>query len=119
MRIRDGKIVFSPSDLNVFFESRFASWMDRLRREDPSAATPDSPPADLALAAALGEAHERAYLDSLVAGGRDVWTPPEGDDPFERHAAIRPFIPDTCHAGVPFLPKNVIVAPAISSQVIV
>ena len=78
MRTRDGHIVFSPSDLNVFFESPFASWMDRARLEapnHPNSGAPDAPAADLALFSAMGDAHERANLDKLVAGGHDVWQP--------------------------------------------
>src|SRR4051812_34487509 len=88
IRTRDGgqhHLVFSPSDLNVFFESPFASWMDRARLEasgHPNAGAPDAPAADLALFSAMGDAHERAHLAKLVAAGHDVWQPrdPNGRD---------------------------------------
>jgi predicted RecB family nuclease len=77
MRIRDGHVVYSPSDLNVFFESPFASWMDRAHAHAPrESAEPDPARADMALLAAMGDAHERAYLDQLIAAGHDVWQPP-------------------------------------------
>ena len=75
MRIRNGQAVFSPSDLNVFFESAFASWMDRARLHAPTSLAPDAPRAEMALLSAMGDAHERAYLEHLIATNHDVWQP--------------------------------------------
>jgi len=49
-----GRIIFSPSDINVFFESAFASWMDRFHLEYPDAVKPDAPPDDKKLVAQDG-----------------------------------------------------------------
>jgi hypothetical protein len=35
MRRTEGGIVYAPTDLVVFLESPFASWMDRLHLESP------------------------------------------------------------------------------------
>ena len=76
MRLRDDRAVYSPSDLNVFFESPFASWMDRAHLHAPAAHTPDARAADMTLLAAMGDDHERAHLDQLLGAGHDVWQPP-------------------------------------------
>ncbi len=70
----DGNLVFSPSDLIVFLEGDFASWMDRARLEAGrgvaipahiAAAAADEPSDETALFARLGDAHERAVLERL------------------------------------------------------
>ena len=60
---RNGQLTFSPTDLNVFFESPFASYMDRRACDEPSA-FPGERERDpqLALAAEMGDAHEAAFL---------------------------------------------------------
>jgi len=75
---RDG-LVFSPSDLVVFLESPFASWMDRFHLENPGELTPDPPAADVALAAQMGLAHEARELARIRGAGLDVWEPPHRD----------------------------------------
>jgi predicted RecB family nuclease len=76
---RSGQLVFSPSDINRFFDSRFGSWMDRFHVERPGAVTRDAPDPQLKLLAAMGIAHEQRYLESLRASGRDVWEPARSD----------------------------------------
>jgi predicted RecB family nuclease len=80
---RSGELVFSPSDLITFFESPFASWMDRFHVESPGALTPDGAEASLELVAAMGVAHEARVVQQMRDAGRDVWEPPEDVDPFE------------------------------------
>src|SRR5258708_1913791 len=80
MQKRSGAIVFSPSDINVFFESDFASWMDRYHLEYPGAVKPDAPPEDKKLVAQMGIAHERRHLASLRSAGQDVFEAPERSD---------------------------------------
>ena len=35
MQKRNGRLIFSPSDLIVRFDSAFASWMERASLDDP------------------------------------------------------------------------------------
>jgi predicted RecB family nuclease len=87
MRKHDAKLIFSPSDLNVFFESPFASWMDRYKLERPGELTPDPRAAEMALLADMGNAHEREHLAHLQST-RAVWEPPSDLRTFEeKHAA--------------------------------
>lgn len=61
-----GSYVYSPSDLTVFMESPFASWMSRFKRECPSAAP--EPDADDALMGSLqerGYAYEKALVEQF------------------------------------------------------
>lgn len=87
MIVRGGQLTFSPSDLIRFSESPFASWMDRFYATNPGSVVPDERSADLALAAAHGDAHEKSYLARLRAEGQAVWQPPADDEPFEATAA--------------------------------
>ena len=64
-RMAAGRILYSPSDLIRFSESPFASWMDRLFLEDPSALQPDEASEDQKLIIALGEQHERTVLEEI------------------------------------------------------
>ena len=62
MRKYQGKLVFSPSDLNRFLASPFASWMDRYALENPGVVTPDKESEDLQLIAKTGDEHEKRIL---------------------------------------------------------
>ncbi len=75
-------LVFSPSDLITFYESPFASWMDRFHIESPGALTPDAGDASLELVAKMGVAHEARVVQQMRDAGRDVWEPPAGVDAF-------------------------------------
>jgi uncharacterized protein len=88
---RDGRLVFSPSDINRFFESAFASWMDRYHVERPGTLKPDAAAQEMSLLAEMGAAHEKRYVDSLRAAGRQVWEPAPGLDEFDAkyEAALR------------------------------
>jgi predicted RecB family nuclease len=88
MQRRDGRLIFSPSDINRFFESPFASWMDRFHLERPENLTPDAKDEEAQLLADEGTAHELRHLAALRAAGKDVWEPPKDLDSFEaKHRA--------------------------------
>jgi uncharacterized protein len=88
MQRRSGQLIFSPGDLCTFFESPFASWMDRLRIERPDGDPPDDDAPERKLLASRGIAHERRYVESLRAKGKRVWELPGDLESFaERHAA--------------------------------
>ena len=87
----DGSLRISPSDLSIFLESDFASWMDRwsvdkntaglvfdfVRTRDGSAALklrpiPDEEDPQSLLFAQKGMQHETAFLEGLKLHGRQV-----------------------------------------------
>jgi predicted RecB family nuclease len=53
-------------------ESEYASWMDRLHLELPDSVQPDPDSAEDEILRAKGEEHELAFLEQLIADGRDV-----------------------------------------------
>ncbi len=70
-----GQIVFSPSDLTEFMESRFASWMSRRALDRPDTLPPEGEGDDAPRRLQLqrhGEAHERRVIERLVEEGRDL-----------------------------------------------
>jgi predicted RecB family nuclease len=69
---KDGSLIYSPSDLIVFMESEFASWMDRFYAEFPGDLSPDSNDPSLQILRALGIEHEKNYLQKLKTSGLDV-----------------------------------------------
>ena len=71
MRIVNGGIVNSPSDLCRFMESRFATWMDRyyVEHREPE---PDATTEDVEAIFDAGATHEAAVLARLRAKGRDI-----------------------------------------------
>jgi predicted RecB family nuclease len=60
-------IVFSPSDLLVFFESPFASWMQRQSLELPNAPPPDAREPEAELWARKGSEHEKRVASLIRA----------------------------------------------------
>src|SRR5262249_31719647 len=58
----NGQLIFSPSDLIVFMESDFASWMDRFHLEFPGEITPDESDETMKLLQQRGGQHESDYL---------------------------------------------------------
>tara|TARA_R100000027_G_scaffold1740_5_gene1943 strand:+ start:5243 stop:8641 length:3399 start_codon:yes stop_codon:yes gene_type:complete len=68
------QILYSPSDLIRFLESPFASWMERMRLEDPERYTPDEDTEEKKLVQKKGYAHEDAFLARLQKEGREVET---------------------------------------------
>ena len=67
MRKTSGQLVFSPSDLNRYLASPFASWMDRLYLENRRAVRPDAESDEQKLIAQIGDQHEAAVLKDLRA----------------------------------------------------
>lgn len=61
-RHHSGKLLFSPTDLVVFLDSPFASWMDRYSVEYPGALTPDARSDADELIAHAGDEFERSVL---------------------------------------------------------
>ena len=81
MRKIQGSILYSPTDLIRFMESPFASWMERLRLEDPSKAIRDPQSDDAKLIAETGDKHEEQFLQQLHREGKDIASIPK--DAFE------------------------------------
>jgi uncharacterized protein len=75
-------LIFSPTDLCLFVESRFASWMDRYALEYPEKLVPASPSDDLELIRRKGREHEDAYIASLVEDGHSPFDPRDARDRF-------------------------------------
>ena len=69
---RPRRTPFSPTELSTFSESPWASWLDRLAREQPShplAAAADPPDAFLQMLGRKGEVSEASVLHALATGG--------------------------------------------------
>lgn len=79
MKKSQGTILYSPTDLIRFMESPFASWMERLRLEDPTRAIPDVKSDDAELIAKTGDKHEERFLKYLQDEGRDIASIPKDD----------------------------------------
>lgn len=74
MQIKDGQLLFSPSDLITFMGSRFASVMDRKRLFDQSLSEQIDPPDPmLERLRKLGYEHEDAFLEELRKEGREIF----------------------------------------------
>ena len=92
---QNGALIYSPSDLITFFDSPFASCMDRLALELQATGqshSPLPPPRDAQaeLIAQKGTEHELAFLAKLRASGLDVCEIDHRDAPHENTArAIR------------------------------
>ena len=91
----DGNLIISPSDVVVFLESEFASWMDRWLVGEyksgpviPSAAdklqpTPDQADLQTLLFAKKGMQHEIAFLDDLKQQGKQIVEIGRDNSPFD------------------------------------
>jgi len=106
MKRTNGELIFSPSDLCVFMESRFASWMDRYNLERPGVLTPDEVTEDQQLVMKKGIEHEKDFVAKLVENGREVIEIPGVGNRFAATlAAIREgadIIYQGCLAASPF-----------------
>ena len=79
MQQRDGKILFSPSDLNAFLECEHLTQLElAVARHELERPADENPQADLVKR--KGEEHEAAYLATLRAEGREVVTIPNDWD---------------------------------------
>ncbi|WP_445768046.1 TM0106 family RecB-like putative nuclease [Rheinheimera sp.] len=73
MRFLQSELRFSPSDLTVYHDSPFASWMDRLRFSYPDLAPqPDADEPFQQLLQNLGDRHEHAQLQTFINQGLKV-----------------------------------------------
>lgn len=70
MRYINGRLIFSPSDLTVFAESEFASWMDRCQKEDPTRFPMDAADPMMLILAEKGGSHEAKVYESLRTQAR-------------------------------------------------
>jgi predicted RecB family nuclease len=68
-----GTLMYSPSDLTLFMESPFASWMEHLAVVSP-AQIPERDPGDgmMAMLQEKGGEHEKAIFDEFIAQGMNV-----------------------------------------------
>lgn len=73
MNFQHGSLVYSPSDLTLFMESPFASWMEHLALVSPEKA-PERDPDDgmMIMLQEKGGEHESSVLDALKAQGLSV-----------------------------------------------
>jgi len=66
-------IIFSPSDLTVFMDSPFASWMERLCIESPDfAIQPDNDDELISVLAEKGIVHETDFMDYFRSKGLSI-----------------------------------------------
>lgn len=93
MQSRDGSLVLSPTDLNTFLACPRATALDAQVAQGVRARPESGMDEQLALIAARGMAHERAYRESLAAQGRTIAQitgtrgGPDPDDPAALEAA--------------------------------
>ncbi|MFN8658896.1 MAG: TM0106 family RecB-like putative nuclease [Candidatus Obscuribacterales bacterium] len=94
-----GRLIYSPSDLIVFMESEFASWMDRYSREAPEQTefSRDETDAALELLQKMGIEHERKYLEQLRAADNDICVIDATNSTTFAHAAAQTI--EAMHAG--------------------
>lgn len=73
MYLQHGTLMYSPSDLTLFMESPFASWMEHLAIVAPDQ-IPERDPGDgmMAMLQEKGGEHEKAVLEAFIAQGLNV-----------------------------------------------
>lgn len=72
MRKLNNQLIFSPSDLITFSDSKFDSWMERRFLEYPDEVQPDERDESLEIVARHGNTHELAFLALLKSEGYDI-----------------------------------------------
>jgi len=72
MHKKNNQLVFSPSDLTVYMDSPFDSWMDRHDKEFPGEYLADETDASTKILQMHGDKHEKAFLQTLKDKGLDV-----------------------------------------------
>ena len=72
MQYRNGKLIFSPTDLIAFVENEHVTWLDRYNLECPGELIRDEAAGDDAMIRSAGDAHERNYVAALASEGRDI-----------------------------------------------
>jgi predicted RecB family nuclease len=79
MQERNGRVLFSPSDLNAFLECEHLTQLElAAARQQLARPEDENPQADLVKR--KGDEHETAYLGQLIADGLDVTTIPNDWD---------------------------------------
>lgn len=68
------QVVYSPTDLTLFFESEFACWMERYKLGMPESNVFNADPVDemRQILFQMGQSHEQRYLESLQQSGADI-----------------------------------------------
>ena len=79
----NGRYYYSPSDLNEFLASPFATWMSRSALDSPGQAQPDPEPLSLTTLAERARKHEQACLAQLRQEGQEAHTLPADMDRVE------------------------------------
>ncbi len=79
MRKAGKSYIYSPSDLIVFMESRFDSWMDRHYCDYPEELQPDEADEAAILLRKHGSLHESAFLNELKVNGCDILEVPDAN----------------------------------------
>ena len=77
-----GRYTFSPTDLCVFMESPFASWMERYHLDHPGELAPDETTEDQQVVMKKGVEHEKQFVERLIKEGRGVIEIPGAGDRF-------------------------------------
>lgn len=74
MHITNGNLLYSPSDLTLFIESPFASWMEHLAAVSPDQ-SPERDASDsmMTMLQDKGEEHEKAVLNEFIDKGLSVF----------------------------------------------
>jgi len=73
MNYHNGTLIFSPSDLTLYIDSPFASWMEHYAILYPETTPePDQPDLMMGLLQAKGNAHEQATLAELTTKGLSI-----------------------------------------------
>ena len=83
MQKDNGRYYYSPTDLNEFLASPFATWMSRYALDSPGQAQPDPEPLSLTTLAERARKHEQACLTQLRQEGREIYTLPTDADRVE------------------------------------
>src|SRR4029453_6950356 len=86
MRLRDGQILLSPSDLANYLACRHLTALDAAVQRGEMAAPPPYPNAMADIIKRKGDEHEAAFLASLRAEGHEITTIPFEDRDFEAAA---------------------------------
>ena len=74
MYYKNNKLIFSPSDLTTYWESEYASWMDRYNLEKPGQVKKDPDDEMMKVLQEKGYKHEKKVLEKMGAEGLDIKT---------------------------------------------
>jgi uncharacterized protein len=84
MNYHNGTLIFSPSDLTLYMDSPFASWMEHYAILYPETTPePDQPDLMMGLLQAKGNAHEQATLAELTTKGLSIENLSKSDNTIE------------------------------------